>query len=147
MGIDLQLQRSAVITGHVLADGNEPHTGTTVAAFSLHYVNGRQQVTVDAISVSNDLGEHRLFGLRPGRYYIAGFEPNRSVTTDRSGASTIRGIPPGDYGLLAWEDVEPDAWQDPEFLGPFENAMEKVTIAADVRLNQKLLALLVGTGQ
>ena len=52
----------------------------------------------------------------------------RSVTTERSGHFIIRGIVPGDYKLLAWEDVETGAWEDPEFLKDFEDRGQTVTI-------------------
>ena len=44
----------------------------------------------------------------------------KSGTTDQYGRFDLRGIPPGDYKLFSWEEVEPGAWEDPEFLRPFE---------------------------
>jgi hypothetical protein len=52
----------------------------------------------------------------------------KEVTTDENGRFTIRGIPPGEYKLFAWEDIEPGACEDPEFMKPYENKGEKVTI-------------------
>jgi hypothetical protein len=41
--------------------------------------------------------------------------------TDQNGAFSLRGVPPGEYKLLAWEDIEAGAYQDPEFLKKFES--------------------------
>ena len=52
----------------------------------------------------------------------------KRTASDTSGHFSIKGISPGEYKLFAWEDVENDAYQDPEFLQPFENQGESVTI-------------------
>ena len=44
----------------------------------------------------------------------------RSVMTDSQGRFHFGGVTPGDYKLFAWEDVESGAWQDSDFLRPFE---------------------------
>jgi len=44
---------------------------------------------------------------RNERYRIAG--------TDQNGQFTIRGIVPDQYSLFAWEDIEPNAYRDPDF--------------------------------
>jgi hypothetical protein len=52
----------------------------------------------------------------------------RSVKTDRSGAFQLKGLPPGEYKLYAWESVENRAWVDAEFLKPVEAKAMAVTI-------------------
>ena len=44
----------------------------------------------------------------------------KQITTDQYGRFDLRGIAPGDYQLFSWEQVEANAWEDPEFLRPFE---------------------------
>ena len=44
----------------------------------------------------------------------------KGITTDQYGRFTIKGIAPGGYKLFAWEVVEEGAYQDPDFLKPFE---------------------------
>ena len=46
---------------------------------------------------------------------------NKLVTTDANGNFTLHGLPPGDYRIFAWEEVETNAWMDREFRQPFEN--------------------------
>ena len=52
----------------------------------------------------------------------------KMATTDAQGHFTIKGIAPGDYKLFAWEQSEDPDYQDPEFLKPYENQGEAVTI-------------------
>lgn len=52
----------------------------------------------------------------------------KETTTDQYGHFELRGIPPGDYKLFSWEEVENGAWQDPEFLKPFESKGEEIKL-------------------
>jgi Carboxypeptidase regulatory-like domain len=44
----------------------------------------------------------------------------KTAITDQTGRFTIRGIPPGDYKVFAWEAIEQFAYFDPELLRRFE---------------------------
>ena len=46
---------------------------------------------------------------------------NKLVTTDANGNFTLHGLPPGDYKIFAWEEVETNAWMDRDFRLPYEN--------------------------
>jgi len=48
--------------------------------------------------------------------------------TDQNGTFHFKGIAPGDYKVLAWEEVEPNAFQDPEFVKPFLGKAEPVSL-------------------
>ena len=52
----------------------------------------------------------------------------KMANTDPQGHFTIKGIAPGDYKLFAWEQSEDPDYQDPEFIKPYENQGESVTI-------------------
>ena len=52
----------------------------------------------------------------------------KSAATDQYGHFDLRGIAPGDYKLFSWEEAESGAWEDPEFLKPFEGKGEKITL-------------------
>ncbi|PWU11900.1 MAG: hypothetical protein C5B51_01820 [Terriglobia bacterium] len=52
----------------------------------------------------------------------------RTVTTDQNGAYTFRSVVPGEYQAFAWEDIEPGAYTDAEFLKPFETKAEALTL-------------------
>jgi uncharacterized surface anchored protein len=50
------------------------------------------------------------------------------LTTDDNGILTAKGLKPGSYKLLAWEDVEQGAPYDPDFLAQFEKRMKSVKL-------------------
>jgi protocatechuate 3,4-dioxygenase beta subunit len=62
----------------------------------------------------------------------------RTTGTDQNGNYVIKSIVPGEYKAYAWEDIEPGAYTDSDFVKPFESKGEAVTIAESDR---KTLAL------
>jgi hypothetical protein len=52
----------------------------------------------------------------------------KDTTTDQYGRFELRGISPGGFKLFSWDQVENGAWQDPEFLKPFEEKGEKISV-------------------
>jgi hypothetical protein len=52
----------------------------------------------------------------------------KTASTDQYGKFSIRGVAPGDYGVIAWEDVEPGAWMNAEFLKDFESRAVRVSV-------------------
>lgn len=72
-------------------------------------------------------------------------EPRRSqsrlykdLTTDQYGRFTIKSIAPGSYKLFAWEEIEGGAYQNPDFLKPFEALGEPRTIREGSRESAQL---------
>jgi hypothetical protein len=65
--------------------------------------------------------------LVPEEAHRTEFRLYKSKATDQHGNFELRGIAPGDYKLFSWEEVESQAWEDPEFLKPFEQKGEKIT--------------------
>jgi hypothetical protein len=55
----------------------------------------------------------------------------RIVSADQTGQFTLPGIPPGEYKLFAWADVDMGGFMDPEFLKPHETKATKITIKAN----------------
>ena len=80
-------------------------------------LTGRQQPAINRTVVLVPDGAARR---RSDAYRIA--------TTDQSGRFQMQLIPPGDYSLFAWDDVEPGAWQDPEFLKLYEERGTRIHI-------------------
>jgi len=52
------------------------------------------------------------------------------ANTDITGRYVLDRIPPGDYIALSWEEVEEDAWMDPEFIKRYEERGKPVRISA-----------------
>ena len=46
---------------------------------------------------------------------------HKFVATDTLGRFRLEAIPPGDYKLFAWHDIENGEWQDPDFVRPHES--------------------------
>jgi hypothetical protein len=66
-----KLARAAVISGKVFDEDGEAMVGASVRAVRREFTNGRKGFGVAGESTTDDLGEFRLFGLPPGRYYIS----------------------------------------------------------------------------
>jgi hypothetical protein len=62
---------SAVIAGRILDDDGEPLPSVSVSALREIYDRGKRSLVSGANAVTNDLGEYRLFGLAPGRYFVS----------------------------------------------------------------------------
>jgi hypothetical protein len=63
------------------------------------------------------------------------------VTTDQYGNYEFSSVPPGNYKLFAWDDVEPNGWNDTEFMKDFEARGRDVTVLADSSQTEKLHVL------
>ncbi len=60
----------------------------------------------------------------------------------QNGQFSVRGIAPGDYKLFAWEAIEEGAYQDPEFLRPYEERGKPIHVDEGSRLNSQLQLIL-----
>ena len=54
-----------------------------------------------------------------------------SAATDASGRFVMRGVPPGDYKLFAWESVRPFAYQNATFIARAENRGRLIHVGQD----------------
>lgn len=57
----------------------------------------------------------------------------KTANTDQNGHFAIQGVRPGEYKIYAWEEVEQDAYQDPDFVKPHESAGEAVSVKEGAR--------------
>jgi hypothetical protein len=51
----------------------------------------------------------------------------KTTTTDQNGRFIIKGVPPGEYKIYAWEEMEGRAFEDPDFMKPHESEGEAVS--------------------
>ena len=69
-GINFQLARAAVISGHIYGEDGKPIAGAMVAAMTYAYIGVQRRLRGNEILRSNVSGEFRLDGLAPGQYFV-----------------------------------------------------------------------------
>jgi hypothetical protein len=52
----------------------------------------------------------------------------KTATSDQNGEFTFASVPPGEYKLIAWEDVPSGAWLDQSFLKRYEGQAHSISI-------------------
>ena len=62
----------------------------------------------------------------------------RMASTQKDGAFVFKGVRPGSYRLFAFEEVEPFAWLDPDFLKPVETLGEFISISEGEKITKQL---------
>jgi len=69
--LNFRLPPHAVITGRVIDPDGEPMENAMIQLVRTTYVRGKKQMSpVNNIS-TNDLGEYRMFGVAPGKYFVS----------------------------------------------------------------------------
>jgi hypothetical protein len=65
----------------------------------------------------------------------------KAANSSTDGTFTLSGLPPGSYRVFAWEEIEGNAWMDPDFRKPFEPLAETTAIANSLSpsINVKLI--------
>jgi hypothetical protein len=70
-GLTFRLRPWSVIAGDVRFNDAEPAIGVLVQVFRDVYSKGRRTFAMVATTRTNDRGEYRMAGLRPGSYYVS----------------------------------------------------------------------------
>ncbi|HJZ70224.1 MAG TPA: carboxypeptidase-like regulatory domain-containing protein [Vicinamibacterales bacterium] len=87
--VDFALPRGAIITGRVIDEFGEPLPDAMVSVQRYQNVGGQKRlVPAGRTSMTNDIGEFRLFAIPPGQYYVqASLRSNMGMadSDDRSG--------------------------------------------------------------
>ena len=86
--VDFSLPRGGVITGRIVDEYGEAVSDVAVMAMRYVFMEGRRRLSPTArSSMTNDIGEFRIFGLPPGSYYLSATLRNfmAAETDDRSG--------------------------------------------------------------
>ena len=80
--IVLRLTPLGVIAGLVRDENGEPVQNLPVSLMTWQYNASGRQLTPRGSTTTNDLGEYRLFGVAPGKYYLRVSAPSRRMTDD-----------------------------------------------------------------
>ncbi|MBL8219665.1 MAG: carboxypeptidase regulatory-like domain-containing protein, partial [Bryobacterales bacterium] len=89
--IEFRLQPHAVITGRVLDEDGDPVQYAQVQLMSYRTMQGKRQLVPSTGASTNDLGEYRVFGIPPGKYYLSVIQRERGMAfggVDRSASQT-----------------------------------------------------------
>jgi hypothetical protein len=69
--------------------------------------------------------------LIPSADHRGNFNLYKTASSDQNGAYRIRGIAPGNYEIRAWEEVDPNAWLNEEFMNrPYQGGSYPLTITS-----------------
>ena len=69
-GIQFQLPRGSVISGHVLDEDGDAMPGVIVRVMRYQYLQGERRLTPAGTGQTDDKGQYRVWGLMPGDYYV-----------------------------------------------------------------------------
>ena len=92
--------------------------------------NEKDESVADAVVVAVPESPMRN---RPDRY--------RKAVSDQSGRFILRGLPPGEYTLLAWDGVEGEAYYNAEFLKNFELQGKKISVKEGDHVSVKVKSI------
>ena len=70
-GIEFQLPRGSVISGHVLDEDGDAMPGVMVRIMRYQYQQGERRLTPAGNGQTDDKGLYRVWGLMPGEYYVS----------------------------------------------------------------------------
>ena len=69
----------------------------------------------------------------------------KRTSADDAGHFEFKGVTPGRYKLYAFEELDPSAYEDPNFLKPFETLSESFDVAEGGRIERPTQLILAGT--
>ena len=81
-GLQLVMAPTAAIFGRIYGPDGKPVIKASVQALKTSYQNGRRVLTAVQTSLTDDLGEYRLFWLTPGQYFVGVNAPNWNILGD-----------------------------------------------------------------
>ena len=92
---------SAVIAGRILDQDGEPLASVVVSALREAYSQGVRSLSTYNTVETNDLGEYRLFGLEPGRYFVSAVYPQSArFGGNGDGYSPLAELQPEGYAKM-----------------------------------------------
>ena len=128
-------------TASVFEDGFTVTRGTTPGALEITISSRGARVQGNVLNADNLPAAGVWVVLVPDAKHRSRFELYKRQTTDQYGHFEFRGVPPGEYKVFSWEEVENGAWQDPGFLAPFEIKGESVEVKESEQKSVSLVAI------
>jgi len=95
---ELRLPKAGVIAGRVFDSLGDPAAEISVTGWRVEYLGpGERNLTSTRSVETNDLGEYRLFGLAPGKYYVSAGTRGSTVSPGEGGKPVTTSM--GSVGL------------------------------------------------
>jgi hypothetical protein len=66
---------------------------------------------------------------------------HRFAPTDSEGRFQMDKVPPGDYQVYAWEDIEKLTWQEPRLMRPYESRGTPIHVDEGRKATIELIAI------
>ncbi len=66
----VRLQPTAVVTGQIVDEHNDPMEHVQIKLLAREYHKGRMSLTLAGLGLTDDRGEYRIYEVRPGNYYL-----------------------------------------------------------------------------
>jgi len=80
---------------------------------------------IDGTTIGTD---GQLYGAAVIALFPADGKEVRSLQANAQGAFHFEGIPPGDYTLIAWDDVSHDDLENPQFVEQYESPATRISV-------------------
>jgi hypothetical protein len=112
---------------------------STGPAGQIHIVLAGNGAQISGTVVENDQPRQAFVVLVPAAEELRrSFNLYRLASSENQGTFVFKGVRPGSYKLFAFEEVEPFAWFDPEFLKPVESLGESITVSEGEKVTKQL---------
>ena len=132
--------KSATAGGHDVDEAGISVSGGAVALDLLASANGASAEGV----VTDQKGEpvaNAMIVAVPEPRLRGRVERYRTTESDQSGRFALHGIQPGDYTLFAWENVEGEAYYNPEFLKTYDTQGSALRVSEGDRKTMQLVVI------
>jgi protocatechuate 3,4-dioxygenase beta subunit len=119
--------KSVAVSGREAGDTSVSVNGGSIALDLVASANG---ATIEGV-VANAKGEaaaNAVVVAVPEAHLRQRLDRFRKTLSDQSGRFTLRGLPPGQYILLAWESVDEGAYYNPEFIEGFAGQGKAIVV-------------------
>jgi hypothetical protein len=135
--------KSVFVGGRDVGDGGLRVSGGTIGLDLVASGNGAVANGV-AVSAKGESVANAVIVAVPDGRLRGRIDRYRKTVSDQNGRFALRGLPPGDYTVFAWEYVDGEAYYNPEFLSAYAGQGKALHVGEGDRSSVNLIAIPVG---